>query len=373
VTLDPITVPGGNFTGATAEWTTGFRSAADRDAGKHKLHLKATSTGTSAVPLSNTVKVALTVNKVNHLPEVSNVAISPTEPTGADRLTVNYTFSDEDEDEEDGTEIRWYKGDEEQTGLRNFTTVSSKLTTPGEEWKVTVNPSDDGGKTFHYPEEEAPSDKVTISDSPPTLRSPLVTPSEGTVATQFKYSVIYEDRDDQPPVSVVVNISSSEISLPMTKDPADNNFTDGVKYTATISGLKKLPLGESHTYKFVATHSIGELTSPLEPAPPHTGPTINDSPAKVSAVKTSGKTGNITVSYNLTDFDGEPANIRLDYQVIGAPFWITHAVSRSNVAPGVGLSFDVAISRRRRSNKLSYQGCAQWSNRKCRNFQRIYH
>ncbi|MBC8231547.1 hypothetical protein H8E77_18515 [bacterium] len=346
VVVTPTMVPGGNITGATAQWATGFRDAADRDAGDHKLQLKATSTGASGSPLSRTKKVDLTVNKVNHLPKVEwdniddNVTISPTTPTGADNLTVNYIFSDEDGDDEDGTQIRWYKGDatepdrgDEITQLRNAPIVLSGLTTPGEKWTVTVNPSEDGGITFGYDPGAEPSYTVTISDTPPTFNSPQVLPLEGTVATEFEYSVTYLDVDNQAPDSVVVHIIPEGITLSMMKDLADNDFTDGVEYTAKISGLKKLPDEESHTYEFVATY--GEDVIPPDS---HSGPTINDSPAVVSAVTTSGKTGDIVVSYNLVDPDGERANIRLDYSSSGGLTWLQNAVSRSNVAPGVGLS-----------------------------------
>ncbi|HIE26285.1 TPA: hypothetical protein EYP66_03255 [Candidatus Poribacteria bacterium] len=335
VTVTPITDDEDNVIGARVEWLTDFG-----DAGDHKLELKAASTGVSGVELSDTEIVGFTVNKFNRLPQVSDVAISPDPPTGADNLTVSYTFSDEDGDVENGTEIRWYKGAAEEPGrgdevttLRNARVVSSALTAPGDKWTVTVNPSDDGGKTFGYESGAEPSDTIVISDTPPEFKSASVSPSEGIVATEFEYSVIYEDKDNQAPDSVVVNIASPEITLPMIKDSADSDFTDGVEYTATISGLKKLPEGENHTYTFVATYDSSEITSG-----PHVGPTIEDSPAVVSSVTTSGNTGDIAISYNLTDLDGERANIRLDYSDSGGLIWVQNAVSKNNVAPGAGLS-----------------------------------
>jgi len=335
VTIEPITDGGGNVIGARVEWQTDLG-----DAGDHKLQLQATSIGTSGIPLPDTEIIDLTVNKFNILPQVSDVTILPEPPTGADDLTVNYTFSDENLDSENGTQIKWYRSDaddpergDEVTNLRNSRVVLSVLTSPGDKWTVTVNPSDDGGITFGYAEGSEPFSEVTIVDTPPEFRDPSVSPSEGTIATEFEFSVTYIDEDNQAPDSVVVNISSSEITLSMMKkDPVDNNFTEaggGVEYTAKISGLNK----GSHTYEFVATY--GEET---KPSGPNSGPTINDSPAVVSAVTTYGKTGDITVSYNLVDLDGEHANIRLDYSSSGGVFWIQNAVIQSNVAPGVGLS-----------------------------------
>ena len=171
VTVKPITANKGNVIGATVEWPTDFG-----DAGAHKLQLKATSTGASGIELSDTEIVYFTVNKFNRLPKVRNVAISPKAPKEADKLTVYYTFSDKDKDDENGTQIRWYKNGAVRTGLRNSRSVSSRLTTPGERWTVTVNPSDNGGKTFGYKKGSEPSATVTISDTPPTRKKPLVSP-----------------------------------------------------------------------------------------------------------------------------------------------------------------------------------------------------
>jgi len=194
VTVTHITDNKGNVM-ATVKWLTGFG-----DAGAYKLQLKATSTGASGIELSDTEIIDFTVNKFNRLPKVNNVAISPNTPKDADNLTVDYTFSDEDKDGENGTKIQWYKNGAEQTGLRNSRTVSSGLTTPGEKWTVTVNPSDDGGKTFGYKRESEPSATVTIiyttpdrnkpkppvspldtRDTKPTIKKPTVTTAQPTI------------------------------------------------------------------------------------------------------------------------------------------------------------------------------------------------
>ncbi|MBM3239226.1 PEGA domain-containing protein [Candidatus Poribacteria bacterium] len=194
VTVTHITDNKGNVI-ATVKWLTGFG-----DAGAYKLQLKAMSTGASGIELSDTEIIDFTVNKFNRLPKVSNVAISPNTPKDADNLTVNYTFSDENKDGENGTKIQWYKNGAEQTGLRNSHTVSSRLTTPGEKWTVMVNPSDNGGKTFGYKEGSEPSATVTIiyttpdrnkpkppvspldtRDIKPTIEKPTVTTAQPTI------------------------------------------------------------------------------------------------------------------------------------------------------------------------------------------------
>ncbi|GIS43532.1 MAG: hypothetical protein Ct9H90mP16_06020 [Candidatus Poseidoniales archaeon] len=43
-----------------------------------------------------------------YAPVASNLQLSPTNPTGLTGLTLTYTFSDADGDQESGTEIRWY-------------------------------------------------------------------------------------------------------------------------------------------------------------------------------------------------------------------------------------------------------------------------
>ena len=77
---------------------------------------------------------------VNRAPEMFDVAISPAVPLEGDSINVSYTFFDPDGDDEVGTTRAWYKNGvvTEYTGL----TLPSTATACGEEWYITLTPSD---------------------------------------------------------------------------------------------------------------------------------------------------------------------------------------------------------------------------------------
>ena len=86
---------------------------------------------------------------------------------------------------------------------------------------------------------------VTPENTKPELSDGKLTPDEGTTDTLFTFSVVYTDADnDSGEVWVWINGDKHE----MTKDQADNDFTDGVEYTYKT----KLTEGD-HTYYFTAT------------------------------------------------------------------------------------------------------------------------
>ncbi len=63
-------------------------------------------------------------------------------PPTYDSLTASYTYYDEDGDPESGSEIRWYRDGDLQSGFNDAVTVPSGSTADGEEWYFTVRPSD---------------------------------------------------------------------------------------------------------------------------------------------------------------------------------------------------------------------------------------
>jgi hypothetical protein len=70
------------------------------------------------------------------------VRVTPLSPFTDDGLTGSYSFSDADEDEESGTEIRWHKDGVLQAVYNNVLTIPSEATSEGEEWYLTVKPKD---------------------------------------------------------------------------------------------------------------------------------------------------------------------------------------------------------------------------------------
>ena len=68
-------------------------------------------------------------------------------------LVLTYDYQDDDNDPESGSIITWYKDTIEQASLSGQSSISSTLTTRGEEWYAEVTPSD--GK-----DEEIPSYQI---------------------------------------------------------------------------------------------------------------------------------------------------------------------------------------------------------------------
>ena len=92
----------------------------------------------------------LTVDNEPDPPEVSDVAIDPSEPGLNDDLALAYTYSDVDDDSESGTVIRWFMTTDstiaydEQTQFGNTTlTIPASATACDEFWYAEVIPSDE--------------------------------------------------------------------------------------------------------------------------------------------------------------------------------------------------------------------------------------
>jgi hypothetical protein len=78
----------------------------------------------------------------NTSPEATDLSLTPTKPDRNDALVANYTYSDIDDDPEDGTEIRWYKDTILQPDYNDQLSVPASATSGGEEWYFTVHPRD---------------------------------------------------------------------------------------------------------------------------------------------------------------------------------------------------------------------------------------
>lgn len=89
----------------------------------------------------------------NALPVVSNVLLSPSNPSASNDLTITYDFYDFDidalkvPDQSNNTQISWYKKSSGSSGftkqnLDNQTTISYENTSVGDEWKAVVTPND---------------------------------------------------------------------------------------------------------------------------------------------------------------------------------------------------------------------------------------
>ena len=78
----------------------------------------------------------------NSAPSVSNLVISPDNPTDTDSMSLEYIYSDMDEDIEQGTAIHWYLDNIRQDEIDGTTSVSSLMIRYGDIWQVAITPSD---------------------------------------------------------------------------------------------------------------------------------------------------------------------------------------------------------------------------------------
>ena len=132
----------------------------------------------------------------NQPPSAANVMLSPSPAYTLDTLTLTYDYQDDDNDPESGSIITWYKDTIEQSSLSGQSSISSTLTTRGEEWYAEVTPSDgkDEGDTQL-------SNTVSIINSPPTASNVMINPSEPNSADDL--TLVYSTSDaDQDSVSV---------------------------------------------------------------------------------------------------------------------------------------------------------------------------
>jgi parallel beta-helix repeat protein len=146
------------------------------------------------------------VQIANTPPSVSNIIITPSNPSTADDLVAGYDFYDEDGDlESEDTIIKWYRmrpGDIvfTYTGYQG-STLSSAFTTKGEIWKCEIIPHDG----LNYGPTLLSSVEVTIGNSPPVTTDAAITPSSPTTRDDLEANYDYYDQDGDPE-------SGSEIS-----------------------------------------------------------------------------------------------------------------------------------------------------------------
>jgi hypothetical protein len=87
--------------------------------------------------------ISTAISILNTAPEVSGVVtITATSFTFGNDLIVDYTYFDDDNDQEIGTEIRWYKNNVLEPAYNDLTTIPGSAVYKGDDWNVTVRVSD---------------------------------------------------------------------------------------------------------------------------------------------------------------------------------------------------------------------------------------
>ena len=142
----------------------------------------------TAISLTITETVVVT----NSPPVATDVQLTPVHATSSDNLMLSYTFNDPDAgDTESGTTIHWSKNGIHQTQHDGLLTLSNSHTVRGDEWQVSITPSDgqDFGATEH-------SDTITVLNSPPIIGSVSLTPANPTSDDDVAAAVIGQNDQD---------------------------------------------------------------------------------------------------------------------------------------------------------------------------------
>ncbi|MHA1945994.1 MAG: hypothetical protein ACXAC6_02920 [Candidatus Hodarchaeales archaeon] len=133
------------------------------------------------------------VTIVNTSPTVSNVQIIPVDAKTDDDLILSYIFEDEDGDMENNSRIRWYQDGTLQLGLNDSIFINSGNTSKGEEWLISISPSDgeDEGIWINV--------SIVISNTPPIVTDIRINnfngPTELNSDEDLEISLIYSDID----------------------------------------------------------------------------------------------------------------------------------------------------------------------------------
>jgi parallel beta-helix repeat protein len=136
-----------------------------------------------------------TVTILNSLPIVTDVIISPSNPSSTTEIYITYVFNDIDGDSEGNTVIQWYV--DRGAGFVNGSVSGPVLewtdTNKGELWKAEVLPND--GEDYGA---EVESNTLTIGNSGPKITSLRIIPESPTSLDDLTISYEFYDIDDDP-------------------------------------------------------------------------------------------------------------------------------------------------------------------------------
>ncbi|GAG00249.1 unnamed protein product, partial [marine sediment metagenome] len=127
----------------------------------------------------------------NAAPIVSNLNITPSFPSTSIDLIANYTFYDSDNDNEDGTQIMWYKNGVLQPNLNDSLVIDSTYTEKGDEWFFNVCPYD--GE--NYGDRVSSQVNITIINTPPTVSNVQILPANAKTGDDLILNYVFEDED----------------------------------------------------------------------------------------------------------------------------------------------------------------------------------
>ncbi|MHA2096903.1 MAG: hypothetical protein ACW98F_19985, partial [Candidatus Hodarchaeales archaeon] len=126
----------------------------------------------------------------NHPPTASNLTLSTAPYYSNTSLNLNYSYTDEDSHPEGDTEIRWYRNGGLQ-GIHNDSKIIGAIYLfDDDEWYATVRPKDTLFGQINT------SSTVTIINTPPTITSVSIIPSNPVTTSTLIIDYDYYDYDD---------------------------------------------------------------------------------------------------------------------------------------------------------------------------------
>ncbi len=269
--------------------------------------------------VSTTTLSGPTVTAANAAPTLTSGAVSPTSGTVDDLFTYTVVYTDADNDapayvrvDIDGTTHSMSASNTGDTDHSNGKAYEYSTTLDAGSHTYRFRASD-GTDSVSTPLSTGPD--VSDFNTAPTLSNGEVTPLYGTPTTQFVFTVVYTDADDDAPVGsgyIRVHIDDAASGTLMSKDTSapitlrDNDHTNGERYRYQTSFT-----GETHRHSFSFSCSDGEDTAELSPTEElvvNTVPTLSGSVSPTAG--TTETDFNFTVTYTDADNDA-PDYVRL--------------------------------------------------------------
>jgi hypothetical protein len=96
--------------------------------------------GTRSLLLNQSTEIMVDIE--NEKPVVSNLIITPSDPTTQSKLTLNYQYSDSENDQEDQTKIHWYTNGVHNSSFDKKLEIDSQYTHKGQTWYCEITPHD---------------------------------------------------------------------------------------------------------------------------------------------------------------------------------------------------------------------------------------
>ncbi|MBM3149755.1 MAG: hypothetical protein FJZ88_07000, partial [Chloroflexi bacterium] len=214
-------------------------------------------------------------------PIASNLSIYPPNAFRVDKLECRYVYTDADGDAETGSEITWYRNNENQSGYKNHREIPSTELRRGEEWHYVLKPCD--GTDYGA---EVTSPKVKIGNSPPIAKDLVLTPANPTSSSTLECGYSYHDADGDAE------------GLTEIRWYRDDLYQSYYKNKSKVASLKK-----GQTWHFtVKAHDgtdYGEVVTSSKV-------TIQNSVPVLSDVRIRQTGDKLEASYDYSDADGDP-------------------------------------------------------------------